>query len=196
MSRMRAQAPMQAGSGLGSPGRRADVWFAPDCVRGCVRTCAIKLAWVAPTVLTVMSVLTIPVLAQQPNRQAIDAHVMTTHLRGATGSEGWRAAQLKQSADTTLLKLAQATISNTERSRQALAADRRFVDVRMRQYDWDQTYSAADFRKLMVSYSGTQMMDEADRNGLLDDIESFVHEQFQGTVTRPLVVTLTTARLA
>jgi trans-aconitate methyltransferase len=80
--------------------------------------------------------------------------------------------------------------------RQALEADHRFVDVQVRRYDWDQTYSAADFRKLMVSYSGTQMMDEADRTGLLDDIESFAHEQFDGRVTRPLVVTLTTARLA
>jgi SAM-dependent methyltransferase len=77
--------------------------------------------------------------------------------------------------------------------RQALVADRRFRDVRLRRYDWDQTYSAADFRTLMASYSGTQMMDEADRTGLLDDIESFAHEHFEGTVTRPLVVTLTTA---
>jgi SAM-dependent methyltransferase len=80
--------------------------------------------------------------------------------------------------------------------RQALAEDRRFVEVHVRRYDWDQTYAAADFRKLMVSYSGTQMMNEPDRTGLLDDIESFANEQFQGRVTRPLVVTLTSARLA
>jgi SAM-dependent methyltransferase len=80
--------------------------------------------------------------------------------------------------------------------RRALVADPRFVDVQVRRYDWDQTYSAADFRTLMVSYSGTQMMDEPDRTGLLDDIESFVHEQYEGRVTRPLVVTLTSARLA
>jgi SAM-dependent methyltransferase len=80
--------------------------------------------------------------------------------------------------------------------RQALVTDDRFVDVQVRRYDWDQTYSAADFKKLMVSYSGTQMMDEADRTGLLEEIESFVHERFGGRVTRPLVVTLTSARLA
>src|SRR6188768_706789 len=86
MSRMWAQVPMQAGSGLGSPVRRADVWIASDCVRSCARTCATRSAWVAPTVLTVISVLTIPVLAQQPNRPASDAHVMATHLRGARGA--------------------------------------------------------------------------------------------------------------
>ncbi|MBW5438058.1 hypothetical protein FXB41_25855 [Bradyrhizobium canariense] len=73
--------------------------------------------------------MTIPVLAQQPNRPASDAHVMATHVRGETGSGGWRAAQLKQSADTTLLKLAQATISNTERSRQALAAEQERIQA-------------------------------------------------------------------
>ncbi|MET4120452.1 chemotaxis protein histidine kinase CheA [Bradyrhizobium sp. JR4.1] len=120
---------MQAGPGLGSPVRRSDVWIASDCARSSARTCATRSAWIAPTVLTVISVLTIPVLAQQPNRSAIDAPVIATHLRGATGSGGWRAARPKQSADTTLLKLAQATISNTERSRQALAAEQERIQA-------------------------------------------------------------------
>ena len=77
----------------------------------------------------------------------------------------------------------------------ALAGDPRFGDVAVRRYDWDQTYSATDYRKLMLSYSGTQMMDGGDRAGLLDDIEAFINERFDGYVTRPLVVTLTTATL-
>ncbi len=48
---------------------------------------------------------------------------------------------------------------------------------------------------LMLSYTGTQMMLDADREGLLDDIETFIRNDFDGVVTRPLVVTLTTARL-
>jgi hypothetical protein len=47
----------------------------------------------------------------------------------------------------------------------------------------------------MVSYSGTQMMEESDRRGLLDDMESLIRNDFGGVVTRPLVVTLTTAIL-
>jgi SAM-dependent methyltransferase len=77
-----------------------------------------------------------------------------------------------------------------------LRGDRRFSNVELRTYDWDQTYSAADYRKLMLSYSGTQMMTPLARQGLLDDMENFVRQQFDDQVTRPIVVTLTTARLS
>jgi hypothetical protein len=76
-----------------------------------------------------MSVLTIPVLAQQPNRPAIDAPVITTHLRGATGSGERSPTQLKQSAAPNLLNLAQATIGNAERSRQALAPEQERIQA-------------------------------------------------------------------
>ncbi len=76
-----------------------------------------------------------------------------------------------------------------------LSADSRFDCVEVRRYDWNQTYSASDYRNLMISYSGTQMMQESARAGLLDDMESFIRNEFGGTVTRPLVVALTTATL-
>jgi SAM-dependent methyltransferase len=79
--------------------------------------------------------------------------------------------------------------------RAELNADRRFDSVAVRRYDWDQTYSASDYRDLMLSYSSTLMMQESDRVGLLDDIEHFIRNDFGGVVTRPLVVTLTTATL-
>jgi SAM-dependent methyltransferase len=77
-----------------------------------------------------------------------------------------------------------------------LRGDSRFLNVAVRTYDWNQTYSAADYRKLMLSYSGTQMMTPTARQGLLDDMENFVRQQFDNQVTRPIVVTLTTARVA
>ena len=80
--------------------------------------------------------------------------------------------------------------------RVALDGDARFTDVTLQRYDWDQTYTAAAYRKLMLSYSGTQAMAPAARAGLLDDMEAFVRERFDDRVTRPLVATLTTARLA
>ena len=80
--------------------------------------------------------------------------------------------------------------------RAVLEGDARFHSVTVRRYDWDQTYAAADYRDLMRSYSSTQMMTDADRTGLLDAIESFVRSDFGGFVTRPLVVTLTTALVA
>jgi SAM-dependent methyltransferase len=80
--------------------------------------------------------------------------------------------------------------------RQSLSQDRRFVDVEVHSYDWNQTYTASTYRKLMLSYSVTQMMNPVDRKGLLDDVEAFIQERFNGQITRPLVVTLTTAKLA
>jgi trans-aconitate methyltransferase len=76
-----------------------------------------------------------------------------------------------------------------------LRGDPRFLNVEVRAYDWNQTYSAADYRKLMLSYSSTQMMTPTARQGLLDDMENFVRHQFGNQVTRPIVVTLTTARV-
>jgi SAM-dependent methyltransferase len=79
--------------------------------------------------------------------------------------------------------------------RAVLEADRRFDQVGVQHYDWNQRYRAVEYRKLMLSYSGTQMMDDTDRQGLLDDIEAFINNDFDGAITRPLVATLTTARL-
>jgi SAM-dependent methyltransferase len=80
--------------------------------------------------------------------------------------------------------------------RHALDRDPRFADVEVRHFDWNQTYTATGYRKLMLSYSVTRMMAEVARDRLLDDVEAFVREHFDGQVTRPLVVTLTTASLA
>ena len=80
--------------------------------------------------------------------------------------------------------------------RAVLDADPRFGGIAVRRWDWNQTYSASSYRDLMLSYSGTQMMDEADRRGLLDAIEALIRADFGGVVTRPLVATLTTAIMA
>ncbi len=78
--------------------------------------------------------------------------------------------------------------------RKLLEHDDRFDSPEVHRWDWDHTYTAADYRKLMLSYSVTQMMDPEDRRGLLDDMESFIRRQFDGQITRPLVVALTAAR--
>ena len=79
--------------------------------------------------------------------------------------------------------------------RASLESDERFGEVEVRQWDWDQSYSAVEYRKLMLSYSGTQLMAPAARVGLLDDMEAFINQHFEGHITRPLVATLTSARL-
>lgn len=80
--------------------------------------------------------------------------------------------------------------------RAVLEADSRFGSIAIRKWDWNQTYTARGYVNLMLSFSGTQMMDEESRRGLLHDMEAFIIKEFGGHVTRPLVVTLTTAVLA
>ncbi|MGO9876366.1 MAG: class I SAM-dependent methyltransferase [Acidimicrobiia bacterium] len=77
--------------------------------------------------------------------------------------------------------------------RRRLLDDDRFADVETRSYDWNHTYTAQEYRKLMLSYSGTQMMTSENRRGLLNAIEAFINNNFAGQVTRPILVTLTTA---
>lgn len=77
--------------------------------------------------------------------------------------------------------------------RGVLEGDERYGSVTVRTYDWDQTYTAAEYRDLMLSYSGTQMMEVSARSGLLDAIGTLIVDEFDGVVTRPLVATLTTA---
>lgn len=79
--------------------------------------------------------------------------------------------------------------------RTSLAQDHRFANVGVHSYDWNQNYTASAYRKLMLSYSTTQMMDPNQREHLLDDVEAFIQGHFGGRITRPLVVTLTTATL-
>jgi hypothetical protein len=48
--------------------------------------------------------------------------------------------------------------------RSALRSDSRYAKVEVRNYHWNQPYTAADYGKLMLSYCGTQLMEpSADR---------------------------------
>ena len=78
----------------------------------------------------------------------------------------------------------------------ALESDRRFERVTLRRYDWDQTYTAAQYRDLMLSDSRRQMMDAQARERLLYDMESFIKDEFADCVVRPLVATMITAARA
>lgn len=66
----------------------------------------------------------------------------------------------------------------------------------LHRYRWDQTYSTADYADLMRTYSGMQMMAEADRESLIAELSDLIDREFDGAVTRPLVITLTLAFLS
>jgi SAM-dependent methyltransferase len=67
-------------------------------------------------------------------------------------------------------------------------------DVRMQRYRWDQTYSAETYEALLRSYSDMQVMDDARREGLIRELRDAIDEEFDGQVTRPLVIALTMGR--
>jgi SAM-dependent methyltransferase len=69
-----------------------------------------------------------------------------------------------------------------------------FVDVVLKRYRWDQTYATDAYADLVRSYANTQVMPEADREALIADLCRVIDAEYGGSVTRPLVITLTLGR--
>jgi hypothetical protein len=69
-----------------------------------------------------------------------------------------------------------------------------FGDVTLHRHRWDQTYSSRAYADLVRSYSNTQIMEPAAREGLLAELCEVIEREFGGSVTRPLVITLTMGR--
>ena len=68
-----------------------------------------------------------------------------------------------------------------------------FGRARLHRYRWDQTYTTAGWADLVRSFSGTQMMTEQDREALITELSELIDRDFGGSITRPLVITLTLA---
>lgn len=75
-----------------------------------------------------------------------------------------------------------------------LEASSLFRDVTLRRYRWDQTYSPATYADLVRSYSNTQVMEPTDREALIADLCAVIETEYGGSITRPLIVTLTLGR--
>jgi SAM-dependent methyltransferase len=74
-----------------------------------------------------------------------------------------------------------------------LSASDRFEQPIVLRCPWDQTYTAAAYRDLLMTYSGTRMMPAAERVSLVDQLIAVVDDEYAGVITRPLVATLTLA---
>lgn len=57
----------------------------------------------------------------------------------------------------------------------------------------DQTYTADQYRSLLMAYGGTLMMQPSERDTMVGDLVRLVEER-GGEVTRPLVVALSTCQ--
>jgi len=75
-----------------------------------------------------------------------------------------------------------------------LTASGLFDDLEVHREVWDQTYTSAQFRELMLTYSNMRMMPPADRDALVAQLIAVVDDELDGVITRPLVAMLTLAR--
>ena len=69
-----------------------------------------------------------------------------------------------------------------------------FDDVTLHRYPWDQTYSTEQYGDLLRSFSGTQAMEPGPREAMIADLCEVIDKEFGGSMTRPLVITLTLGR--
>jgi hypothetical protein len=69
-----------------------------------------------------------------------------------------------------------------------------FIEVELLRYRWDQTYSTAQYADLTRSYGSTGTMEASAREAMIAEISELVDGEFGGSVTRPLVITLTLGR--
>lgn len=67
----------------------------------------------------------------------------------------------------------------------------------MQPLPWEQTYSAAAYRELLLTYSGHRALPEEARRGLLDCIGQLIASQYGGTIRKGYLTELCLAyRLA
>ena len=78
---------------------------------------------------------------------------------------------------------------------EVLRASGLYDHVEVHREPWDQTYTSDEYRDLLYSYSGTQLMTEPERTQMVDELVAVIDDEFGGTLTRPLVATLTLATM-
>ena len=69
-----------------------------------------------------------------------------------------------------------------------------FDDVTVIEVDWNQTYSSAQYRDLVMTYSGTLVMEADQQQDLVDQLVAVIDDEYDGVLVRPLVAVLTLAR--
>ena len=77
-----------------------------------------------------------------------------------------------------------------------LVANELFDDVTLHRHRWDQTYSSAQYADLVRTYSSTQIMEPDAQDALIADLCAVADREFGGSITIPLVITLTLGRKA
>ena len=69
-----------------------------------------------------------------------------------------------------------------------------FEPAVIRRYAWTQTYTASEYRDLLLTYSGHRALDSVNRRHLLDCITDLIRSQFSGRITKQYMNQLDLAR--
>jgi len=69
-----------------------------------------------------------------------------------------------------------------------------FADPALYRVPWNQTYTTAEYHDLMLTYSNMRMMPDDERDALVAQLTAVVDDELGGTITRPLVATMTLAQ--
>jgi SAM-dependent methyltransferase len=75
-----------------------------------------------------------------------------------------------------------------------LDGSRLFEPAVVRRYVWSQTYTASEYRDLLLTYSGHRALDPSNRQHLLDCITNLIETRFSGRITKQYMNQLQLAR--
>jgi SAM-dependent methyltransferase len=113
------------------------------------------------------------------------ATVSTEHIAG--GSEQFFAdvqAYYERFDPSTPPGLRLSPASDIPQDDAELTASGRFGPAHFRRYEWEATYSTAEYLDLLMTYSGHRAMPPAARRGLLDGIARLIDDRHGGSITK------------
>jgi SAM-dependent methyltransferase len=123
------------------------------------------------------------------------ATVQTEHI--ALGSEGFFVAVqdcYERFDPATPPGLRQQSASDIPEDERELASSGRFGSARFHRYEWELSYSTAEYLDLLLTYSGHRALPTAQRSGLLDCIAQLIDENNGGRVVKRYLTQLRVAQ--
>jgi SAM-dependent methyltransferase len=113
------------------------------------------------------------------------ATIATHHVAGGTAQFFSDAQSCYQRWDpSTPPGLAMPTAADISFESEELDQSRRFEPAIFRRYEWEQTYSAAAYRDLLLTYSGNRALPAERLEGLLDCIAHLIDSRYGGHITK------------
>lgn len=123
------------------------------------------------------------------------ATVMTEHIAGGS-KEFFVAAQdcYERFDPATPPGLRQQSASDIPEDDRELASSGRFGPAKFHRYEWESSYTTAEYVDLLLTYSGHRALPTAQRSGLLNCIAGLIDENHSGRVAKRYLTELRIAQ--